>query len=286
MEFTYTNHYKRIEAEFNEKICFWFIGDIHRDTPQCDKERWDDCLKKIKESFNEFKQVYIFGMGDYHDFVSFSEQAKIRASNLHDTTIARLDLDVQERNRKFANECSFMRDHFLGLIEGNHSWTFKEGKTSTEDLAERLGTVCLGWLSYFRLSIKLNKLNKYAKIDFCLCHGKAGGKTAGVTFNQVDEMRKVFPVADVYCFGHDHQRGVLPQSILVATDGNFTIKQKRQFLCRSGSFKRAYMENTSGYEIGRLLKPSDLGALQLIVYIRREKRNKQDFCITEIEGRV
>jgi hypothetical protein len=289
MEFIYTHRYKKIEIKPTDKICLWMFSDVHRDTPQCDVERWKWFLQRAKKSHDEFDHVFYFILGDTHDFVSFSEQKKLTSNNLHKTTIDKLDLSVQTDIRKFASEISFMKGHILGIIEGNHSWTYVNGETSTQDLAKRMDTEYLGWLSYFRLAAEFKNKESRKTVDFCLCHGKAGGKTAGITITQVDDLRRIFPVADVFCMGHDHQRGAIPQSVLIPThggNGQFNMKQQRQFLCRSGSFKRAYMNDTSGYEIGRLFKPSDLGALQLVIQFHRDRRNNEDQIKLDIEARI
>ena len=97
-------------------------------------------------------------------------------------------------------------------------------------------------------------------------------------------MRNIFPLADIMIQGHDHQRWALPHSILIpsTTGGEVTLKQKRQFYARSGSFKKAYQENESGYEIGRLLRPSDLGALLFEIGLHYDSTG--DRLITDIKA--
>lgn len=140
-------------------------------------------------------------------------------------------------------------------------------------MAGRLGTEYLGWLCHYTLKICTPRKSPDAIIHIVACHGKSGGgKTAGLTINQVDDLRNIFPLADIYCLGHDHQRAARPVSILVPTadiKGNVIIKQKRQFLCRSGSFKKAYVPDSGAYEVGKLLRPADLGALEIDIELHR-----------------
>ena len=78
-------------------------------------------------------------------------------------------------------------------------------------------------------------------------------------------------------------------SVLVPSqskDGVYKLKQKRQFLCRSGSFKKAYTADSSSYEVGRLLKPSDLGALKLTIGFHRDSSDGKDIVITDITAEV
>jgi hypothetical protein len=233
------------------------------------------------------ENTYFIGLGDYADFASASEQkALLKTAGLHDQTIEDFGDMVRKRNRALSMEMSFMKPNVLGLIDGNHNWMFSNGTTATEDLADRLMTEYLGWLCHYTLSVKPENSSKSINVYLVACHGRAGGKTPGNTINQVGELRNIFPVADLYVFGHDHQRGAWPNSILVPSsgkDGITTLKQKRQFLCRSGSFKKAYEHDKSGYEVGRLLRPADLGALLLEISFHRDQ-TEGDRIITDISA--
>ena len=197
-----------------------------------------------------------------------------------------LELKVQENNRALAAELSFVRGRVLGLVAGNHSWKFINGTTSDDDLAGRLDSECIGWLCHYTIKVTFGTTAspKQININIVLCHGQAGGRTVGASVNQMDYIRRIFPAADIYVAGHDHQRYAKPDSVLIpSTDGK--TKQKRQFLCRAGSFKKAYVPGASGYEIGRLLKPSDLGGLMMTIAFHRDKVDG-DRIITDIEARI
>jgi hypothetical protein len=243
---------------------------VHRDTKNCDVDRWKWFLKNAKETMDA--NTYFICMGDTHDFASTREK-KYLSKEVHESTQNAFDLMAEKNNRDFAQEISFMRGHLLGLVEGNHSWVFKNGKTSNEDLAERLDSKDMGWLCHYTIIFKpKNRSTVSMAVHFVLCHGKAGGKTFGITINQVGDLKQIFPVADVYCMGHDHQRTAHPCSVLVPINGQkgYEIKQKRQFLCRSGSFVKAYQDGSDSYEVFRLYRPSDLGALKLTINFHRD----------------
>jgi hypothetical protein len=227
--------------------------------------------------------TYYLGLGDYWDFASTKEQNVIKMG-LHSQTVEDFGDMVKKRNRAMSFKMSFMKPNVLGLIDGNHGWSFEDGTTATEDLADRLGTDYLGWLCYLTIKVYLPN-NRKSTFDIVACHGKSGGKTVGISTNQVDDLREVFPIADIYVMGHNHQRSAVPVSTLVPVwnnDGTRHIKQKRQMLCRSGSFKKAYTPDTSSYEAGRLLRPADLGALLLKITFRRD----DDRVIADIRAEV
>jgi hypothetical protein len=291
LETIYKVKTKTIELHsIKDKIKLWFFGDIHRFTRSCDEERWKWFLKKAKET--QDANTYFCGMGDYLNFASSKEQQIIHSGGLHGDTIEDFDDLVQKRNRVLAAEMAFMKPNVLGLVEGNHSWTFKDGKTSTDDLAERLLTDSLGWLCHYTLKVNFKytkESEKHLNIYILACHGKAGGKTAGASVNQLDDVARIFPLSDIIVQGHDHQRFARPVSILIPVfdkSGEVRLKQKRQFLCRAGSFKKAYNPDSSGYEVGRLLRPADLGALLLTVGFHRDLKGGKDFITTDIVATV
>jgi hypothetical protein len=252
----------------------WFWGDVHRDTASCDIDRWRWFLKKSAED----KDAYYMGLGDYHDFASSREQKVLSRDVMHETTMQTFDEHVQRENRKFASEIKHMKGRLLGLIDGNHNWRFANGVTASEDLANRMECEHLGWLCHYTLNFIIGK--KIQNVHIVACHGRAGGKRIGTSINQVEDLKAIFPIADIYVFGHNHDRGAWPVDILYPT-GHGLIKQKRQFLCRSGSFKKAYVPETSSYEIGRLLRPADLGALKLNIGFHRDQK-EGDRVITDI----
>lgn len=265
MNLIYTVYNKEIEIDLPCKIPIWFFGDVHRDTSSCDVDRWKRFLKEAAQD-----DAWFFGMGDYHDFVSISEKKKMQNANLHEETIDKFDMMTQENNRDFCKEIGFMRGRLLGLLEGNHHWINTNGQTSTEDLAGRMETPYLGWLCHYTITFKADRMA--IPLHIVACHGKAGGKTYGISINQVADLKVPFPSSHVYVSGHDHQRWADPISVLVPKrqrNGEYKIKQQEQLLCRSGSFKKSYEPDKAGYEANRLLKPANLGALKIFVNIYR-----------------
>jgi hypothetical protein len=283
MECLYKFVQKTIELEsLSDKIKIFFFGDVHRDTAGCDVDRWKEFLKEAKETPN----AYFFYMGDGNDFASTKEKAIIDKSGLHDTTRAKFDMIAEKDIRRFCTEISFMKGRMLGVIEGNHSWIFMNGQKSDEIIADRLQSEFLGWLCAYTLTFKFKNTGKSISVHFTLCHGGAGGKRAGSSINQVEDLKlQIFGGQDIYVMAHDHNRGAWPTITLLPTkDSGWHMKEKQQWLCRSGTFKRGYTPNTSGYEIGRLLRPSDMGALCMEVGVRRSRTDGSDVLYPKIKA--
>jgi len=270
--------------KITDKVTFIPFGDVHRDTSACDVDRWRWFLKKSREDANA-ENTYYLGMGDYHDFASYRESKKIHAMDLHDQTIEAIDELVQKRNRAFAMEIKQMRGKLIGLLGGNHTW-IKDGKTSDEDLADRMGCEYLGWVSFINLVITIGKSSVH-RVGIFACHGLGGGRVLGSGVRKVEDLFHIIPSADIYLMGHDHGRGAWPQPRLVPKfkhDGSVAIKQQRQFFCRTGSFMKSYQEGQSSYAVSKLMKPADLGALRLDIGFHRDRTKGDETVTLDIEA--
>ena len=153
MDTVFKTHSVDINCTIGDPFYLIPFGDVHRDTPSCDEDRWHWFLHRCK-TFPQDKTYYL-GMGDFNDFASSKEQKALKNSDIHDQTRDKFDLIVQQDNRKFAEEISFMRGKLIGLLDGNHNWVFRDGTTATQDLCERMNAPYLGWLSWVELRIKL-----------------------------------------------------------------------------------------------------------------------------------
>lgn len=279
-----------VKCETNELILIPF-GDVHRDS-DCDVDRWLSFLKDAKK--NHTKNTYYLGMGDYFDFVSTREMKKIQHADLHDSTICLLDKSVKKMCSAFVKEIEWMGSNLIGLIQGNHDWHLSDGITATQHMCDLLKCMWLGELTYIRFSIGgiLHKSNaSRAKFDIFAHHGKGSpSKLLGTSFNTVDSMNAIFPLADCIIQGHDHRKGALPNTYLQMeyANGILTPKQVQQVVCRSGSFLKGYVLGKKSYVASKLLRPTDLGTIKIICkFVRiRDTVNKIDSIVKDIHTYV
>ncbi len=245
-------------------------GDVHWDTDECEHDRFDADIAEMKKSKN--KKLFL-GMGDYLDFMAWGDRKKAQTAGFHGTTMQKLHKVGMQDMRAFQRKIEFMGDDLIGLIDGNHGWVFEDGKSQAERLCEGLHCAYLGWISYIRLVINMSGCK--STIGIVACHGKGGGKLAGTSINQVEDLLRIFPDADIYIEGHNHQRGGIPiQRLFAQADrksGGFDIKSRTQWLCRSGSYMRAYQIGSGGFVSGKLMSPSSLGKITIRVRLNRLK---------------
>lgn len=284
-----TNLFTTHDFYFNgSEIELFPFGDVHHDTKGCDHERFKAYIDKSKK-YDQKKCLYLT-MGDLLDFASSSEKKKLWQNGLHETTIDRFDRMAKQDIKSFCKIVEHIKGRTIGVIGGNHSWKFADGKYSDEVIAEELKSTYLGWLSYIRVHVTMTNSTARSSFDIVACHGKAGGKLIGTSINQVDDLRKIFPEADLFIMGHDHKLSSTPAVSLYAytdhANRKTVIKQREQRLLRSGSFKKTYTPNEESYEINRLYQPSILGGLHLTIKFIRSKKNGNDTIIKSIESHV
>jgi hypothetical protein len=227
-------------------------------------------------------------LGDPNEFASSSERAILSNPKLHDSTKKMMEKTARDDNNKFISEIMFMKGRMIGVIAGNHRWEFMDGTTSDQRIATALKSKFLGDLCCVRMV--LTQDGRTVNVDVVATHGKAGGKTAGATINQMDELRRIFPAADLYLAGHDHKRGIWPESTLLIQNsgrrGKMMLKQKRQLLCRTGSFLLGYVDGEDSYVADRLLRPCELGTIKLEIKLKRDRSDDKDSTTADIHGMV
>jgi hypothetical protein len=284
METIFTVHDYEIQMKSTEVINLWFWGDLHSDTAAFDRDRWRWFLKKSKADPNP----YYLGMGDYFDFASAKEQRKLLSAELHETTMQKFDKMTIKHSSDFAKEIlPVMGGRLIGIIGGNHSWRLHDGKMVEEDLAKRLKTKYLGYISLIKLTIRLTDRGSAGdqSILIMACHGRPGGKLYGASINKIADMKLIFPMCDIYAMGDDHQRGVWPVTVLSWSRERPTrVRQHRQYFVRSGSFLKAYEPDVSSYVVGKLLKPADLGAVKINISFHRDRSGGRDVLVKDMEG--
>lgn len=282
----FITHSVYIKIPWGKSLKLIPFGDVHRDVALCDVDRWKAFIDRCKADDDQYTRYIL--MGDPCDFASYSERHILLNRNLHDSTKNKLELSAQDDTDRFIKEISFMRGKMIGVVAGNHRWEYQDGTNSDQRIARLMKTKYLGDISYTRMT--LQSCERRINVDIVAAHGKAGGKTAGTTINQVDDLRRIFPVADIYLCGHDHKRGVWPESTLIVNanhkSGELEIKQKRQLLCRTGSFLRGYVDGQESYVANRYLRPCELGTIKLEIKLKGEQHSYKQYFYADIHANI
>jgi len=270
----FTTHRFEIKIKkYGEPIYLIPFGDIHRDSPLCAVDRWMEFLDWARSK----KNAYFLGMGDYHDFSSTSERTILSNDALHESTQRTIENVHAWNTAKFAKEIEFMRGKIVGLLEGNHYGVFPNGTTTTQRLADLLGTCYLGVLSYFRLTLKGHGTTTNS-VDVYAHHGRGAARLIGGSLNKVQQMGESAE-ADILLMGHDHKKSaaIYPRMRLSENShGKLEVKQRKIIVARTGSFLKGLVDGEASYIADMAGSPTDLGVVKIEMTPKREQKNYKD----------
>lgn len=253
--------------QYNKPIYVNPFGDIHHNSPSCDKDKFFEWCEEKKR----LKNQYFLGIGDYLDSLSTSERRAYASAAMHDSSNERIERAFEEDTKDFIKIISFMKDKMIGMVGGNHYYTFPSGINTDQMICQSLGCRFLGVNALIRLILRYDKTHAH-KIDICVHHGEGGGKTVGASMNKLQTMANSFD-SDIVLQGHDHNRAVDFINRLGLTDGGrgqIKLMNRRILLGRTGSFLKGYVEGKPSYVVDAALPPSDLGTITIQLTPRRE----------------
>ena len=280
----FTNHYYRIE---DDPFTLYFFGDVHAGVESFAEDKFRAFVKDAAAIPN----AYFIGMGDYLDFASFSGNKRLNSGDLHETEEEWINSRIKKDCDEFIEMLQPLKGRIIGMIGGNHQFSMSNGKTTDQYIAEKLETTYLGWLSVISISFGTLRVKGSNHCRIFACHRARGGRLLGSSINGVVDMANVINNCDIYAAGDDHKRHVNTRPVLQVKPANlsatgFTIKEKRQYFVRSGSFQRSYVKDTSGFAQSKLMYPVDLGAVRLDIESRRVTSGNEDHTMIHIEGRI
>lgn len=215
------------------------------------KRHIDRCLEQ---------DAFFFGVGDYVDFLSPSNRAKLMAAELYDTAqdvIAEKALELVEQvYEKFLKPTT---GRWVGMVEGHHFFQ-GGGRTTDELLAEQLKTKFLGTSAFVRIN--------NARFTIYAHHGTGAGQLPGTGLNRLYHTAAGLEGADVYLMGHNTKVATTRLSRPYPVwDRKPFLQHRDVWLINCGGFSKS---NVVGHRSGqikrgdyaeqRMLTPSPLSA--------------------------
>lgn len=185
------------------------IGDIQYDGPDgaVDLDRLERHIKWCVQH-----DCYFVGTGDYVDFLSPSNRARLKAAALYDTASDIIDQKAKQLENEVFEILKPTRGRWLGLVQGHHYHEYSDGTTTDTSLASRLGSPFLGDAGIVSLKLK-DRFNHTQYAHLYVWHGQGGGSTKG-GLDGIFRRLALGISADVYVMGHFTQRGAWPEQRL------------------------------------------------------------------------
>lgn len=250
----------KASAGKRESILLMPIGDIQAGTPDCD-------LNRIREhiQWGVDHGAYFLGMGDYVDFASPSNRARLQTAGLYDSGQLALD-DIASQHALDMYEKVFKpsKGRWLGLLQGHHYWTFMNGETTDTLLAQWLGAPFLG-----DCAIAGIEFPGQGVCEIWCHHGSGAGQLLSSPLNQLQRVSQAFQ-AHIYLVAHQHKLvGGRPERLFVNWKGGGRLMHQSLLLACTGSFMRGYTQNRElreghpegSYVEKKMLTPVALGGL-------------------------
>jgi hypothetical protein len=224
------------EVVQNQHAILMPIGDIHWGVE-------DFPLSKLKTNIKWAvdRGCVFLGMGDYLDFASCTQRAILK--QLRDTTATQIDNAIKREVEDLFEVLRSTKGLWLGILEGNHRWTFQDSTTADQYLCSLLQCDFLGTSSAIRVHpVMAPKQHPEADtIVFCH-HGVGSSRKLGGHLNRVEDLMEWFD-ADLYLMAHSHAKIFAPMDYQSITpDGVHTHRTK--LVARTGSFYKGYASHS------------------------------------------
>lgn len=185
--------------------------------------------------------AWFVGMGDYTDFLSPSNRARLVGAALYDTAQDVIDEKAHELVEEvYENVLKPTKGRWLGMLEGHH---FYEGRGSTSDqwLAEMLDAEFLGTSAFIRL--EPSGVVLYAH------HGQGNSVLPTGPLNKLYHVAHGLAGADVYMIGHTTKMSVARLSRPVPDWSKRDLTHNDIFLVNCGGFSKS---SIVGHRQGRI----------------------------------
>ena len=225
--------------------------------------------------------AWFLGMGDYIDAFSPSNRQRLKSAGLYDNANRVVDrAAVGLVDQLYAKALAPSKGRWLGLLAGHHFADLRDGTTTDQYLARKLGTNFLGDCAYVRL--RFIRGNHQGTVLIWCHHGEGSGMSAAAPVQKLEKLPATWE-GDIFLMGHQSKIAVAPVDrcfpVWPRTDGMQEPKlyYRTVVLCGTGSFMKGYVEGRregqtprGTYIEKRMLRPVSLGA-PVITVTPREK---------------
>lgn len=263
---------RRIEQKesfiFNphQKALLVAISDIHWGAKGFARSHFENTIHWAVD-----RGCYFLGIGDYLNFASLTQRAIM--SMLRDETKEDIDKKVRADADDLLKVLAPTKGRWIGMVEGNHTWSFDDHTNIEQYLCGHLGADYLGTSGLIRLQFE-DAPGKRSDTEIIVFahHGKtSSAKTVGGHLNAPENVLKWLFV-DLCLMGHDHSKVPGPSDMVYITPDNKLV-HKTRIAARTGGYLKGYegkppqkltepaSHSAGNYVEEGLMPPSSIGSL-------------------------
>src|SRR5712691_9830392 len=266
----------------------YFIGDIQWAGRNNDvaldmlNETIAEALSKEDEGYT----VRFIGMGDYTDFASPSNRARITQANLYDNAIATIeDKAVALVHEIYALALKPTTGKWLGVVEGHHLFDLRSGKTTDMELCELLKAPFLGTTGLLRLAFSppsAPKGKSEIPVTIWFHHGVGNGMTGYYPLTRLEKKSAEWEQVDVFAIGHTTKMAMEFQNKVFPRWRTNDLAHRKVILMGTGGYSKCYVEGAmqgnvprGGYAERGMMNAAILGSPILKIRPRIFQGNKR-----------
>ena len=258
------------------------IGDIHDGTPNFDEKKFLDTIEWIRKTPN----AYALGMGDYAEFINYSDK-RFDPHGILPRYMNNLGNLAMEQCRWIVKKFTPIRERIIGLIGGNHEQAILE-RYHFDPMAYICGQLIVPNLQYsalIRLKFVVREHNSRF-VTIWAHHGHGTGRTTGSAINNLKKKSEDFD-ADIYLMGHVHKsiNEIAPKLHLQGFGNDIRIAEGVKLYAITGTFYKAYEKGQSSYSEKAGYSPTPTGITKIRIEPFRKKRLSND-RIVDLPARI
>ena len=269
----------------------WFLGDFQwagKKSQGTALDRLKQTIEDALESESKGVEVRFLGMGDYIDFASPSNRARLKAANLYDTAMDVIDDKALELTHEiFDLALKPTKGKWLGLVEGHHLHELKDGSTTDMRLCEMLDADFLGTSGLIRVVPMLPSRQGKQKpgvtpggtpIVLWVHHGVGNGQTGYYPLMRLAKVAAAWEGVDVFAMGHTTKKALEFPNKIYPRWSPPDLSHRKIILIGAGGYSKTYVVGAmqgriprGGYAEQRMLSASIIGSP--VLHIRPRIRN-------------
>lgn len=232
--------------------------------------------------------VLFLGMGDYIDFMSPSNRARLQAADLYDTALDIIDQKALELTKELYDlALRRTKGRWIGLVEGHHFRQLSTGATTDMELCEMLGTAFLGTSAVVRVVFR-HKDGYQIPASLWVHHGAGGGQTSYYPLARLEKVAADWEGIDVFLMGHTVKQGAMPKNRIrprFNRRGDPDLTHRSVYFVGTGGYSKCYAESAmqgrvprGGYAEKGMMSASVMGSpiVHLIPQRHHRTKNSQD----------
>ena len=226
-------------------------------------------------------QVFWLGTGDYIDFTSPSNRARLNAADLYDTAVDILDGTALSLNQElFDLALKPLKGFPIAALEGHHFRQLTTGATSDMELCKLLGATFLGTSALIRFRFVSTRGAELCATMWAH-HGVGNGQTGYYPVMRLEKVAADWEGVDVFIIGHTCKNAIeLRNKIRPRWDvrSGPDLVHRKVLLVGAGGFSKSYVENAKqgniprgGYAEKGMMSATTLGAPIIHIVPHRQR---------------